>query len=97
MSICKATNHLAGIRPDPKSRLECNPRIPLMAPIDSRELNLTDVSETDVTPLVPREELNAWKRGFTPQAEIWNGRFAMLGVTLVLATVLILNWERLGF
>ncbi|AZB73697.2 high light inducible protein [Synechococcus elongatus] len=68
-----------------------------MAPIDSRELNLTDVSETDVTPLVPKEELNAWKRGFTPQAEIWNGRFAMLGVTLVLATVLILNWGWLGF
>nr|AZB73697.1 high light inducible protein [Synechococcus elongatus PCC 11801]QFZ93348.1 high light inducible protein [Synechococcus elongatus PCC 11802] len=47
--------------------------------------------------MVPKEELNAWKRGFTPQAEIWNGRFAMLGVTLVLATVLILNWGWLGF
>ena len=26
------------------------------------------------------EELNQWKRGFTPQAEIWNGRMAMLGL-----------------
>ncbi|MFM2158916.1 MAG: hypothetical protein RLZZ124_1390 [Cyanobacteriota bacterium] len=24
------------------------------------------------------EELNQWKRGFTPQAEIWNGRMAMV-------------------
>lgn len=67
-----------------------------MAPLNSQELNLTDVSETDV-PLVPKEELNAWKRGFTPQAEIWNGRFAMLGVTLVLAAVLLLNLGRLVF
>lgn len=22
---------------------------------------------------------NAWRWGFTPQAEIWNGRFAMIG------------------
>jgi Chlorophyll A-B binding protein len=22
---------------------------------------------------------NAWIRGFTPQAELWNGRFAMIG------------------
>lgn len=65
-----------------------------MAPLNSQELKLTDVSETDV-PLAPKEELNAWKRGFTPQAEIWNGRFAMLGVTLVLAAVLVLNLSRL--
>ena len=29
---------------------------------------------------------NAWKFGFTPQAELWNGRLAMLGF---LAAVLI--------
>ena len=28
---------------------------------------------------VGSDELNAWKRGFTPQAEIWNGRLAMIG------------------
>jgi len=27
-------------------------------------------------------ELNAWRRGFTPQAEIWNGRLAMLGLSV---------------
>jgi len=35
------------------------------------------------------EELNQWKRGFTPQAEIWNGRLAMLGLSVGIATLLI--------
>jgi hypothetical protein len=26
---------------------------------------------------------NAWITGFTPQAELWNGRFAMIGFALV--------------
>jgi hypothetical protein len=34
-------------------------------------------------------ELNAWRRGFTPQAEIWNGRLAMLGLSVGLATLLL--------
>ncbi|MEM7725566.1 MAG: chlorophyll a/b-binding protein [Cyanobacteria bacterium P01_A01_bin.45] len=29
------------------------------------------------TPVV--EDRNAWRWGFTPQAEIWNGRLAMIG------------------
>jgi hypothetical protein len=29
---------------------------------------------------------NAWKFGFTPQAELWNGRFAMIGFVAALAT-----------
>ncbi|WP_296418983.1 high light inducible protein, partial [Vulcanococcus sp. DEBay_Sum22DG08_74] len=31
------------------------------------------------------EELNQWKRGFTPQAEIWNGRMAMVGLSVGLS------------
>mgnify|MGYP001285449634 CR=1 FL=1 len=27
-------------------------------------------------------ELNSWRRGFTPQAEIWNGRMAMFGLSV---------------
>ena len=34
-------------------------------------------------------ELNAWRRGFTPQAEIWNGRLAMLGFVIGLGTELL--------
>ena len=33
-------------------------------------------------------ELNSWRRGFTPQAEIWNGRLAMLGLSVGLAVLL---------
>ena len=33
-------------------------------------------------------ELNSWKRGFTPQAEIWNGRMAIAGLIILLAIVL---------
>jgi hypothetical protein len=29
---------------------------------------------------------NLWVWGFTPQAEIWNGRFAMLGFVALLLT-----------
>ena len=38
---------------------------------------------------VGREEINAWKRGFTPQAEIWNGRLAMLGLSVGLGVLLL--------
>jgi hypothetical protein len=51
----------------------------------------TGGSESTVLTPVPvsREELNAWRRGFTPQAEIWNGRLAMLGLSVGLAVLLI--------
>ena len=61
-----------------------SPEILLMAP------------KTDLQPKVVAEpidpiELNAWKRGFTPQAEIWNGRLAMLGLSIGMATLLIVR------
>ena len=40
---------------------------------------------------VPTEELNSWRRGFTPQAEIWNGRMAMFGLAIGLIIVYILK------
>ncbi len=40
---------------------------------------------------VSRRELNSWRRGFTPQAEIWNGRMAIVGLILFLATLLLSN------
>ena len=36
-------------------------------------------------------ELNSWKRGFTPQAEIWNGRMAIAGLIILLAILLVSN------
>ena len=40
---------------------------------------------------VSSSELNAWRRGFTPQAEIWNGRLAMLGLSVGLAALLLVR------
>lgn len=40
---------------------------------------------------VSQEELNAWRRGFTPQAEIWNGRLAMLGLSVGLGVLLLVR------
>ncbi len=36
-------------------------------------------------------ELNSWKRGFTPQAEIWNGRMAIAGLIIILSILLVSN------
>ncbi|MAR06527.1 MAG: high light inducible protein [Cyanobium sp. NAT70] len=45
----------------------------------------------DTSKLVGAEELNSWRRGFTPQAEIWNGRLAMIGLSIGLAVVLLVR------
>ena len=44
--------------------------------------------------LVDKKELNLWKRGFTPQAEIWNGRMATVGIGTVSYTHLTLPTRR---
>ena len=36
-------------------------------------------------------ELNSWKRGFTPQAEIWNGRMAIAGLVILLTILFASN------
>ena len=36
---------------------------------------------------VDKQELNLWKRGFTPQAEIWNGRMATIGIGIIFIIV----------
>jgi hypothetical protein len=55
------------------------------------DIQTTDaaLNETFEAEPVSPEELNAWRRGFTPQAEIWNGRLAMLGLSVGLAVVLL--------
>ena len=40
---------------------------------------------------VDKSELNLWKRGFTPQAEIWNGRMATVGIGLILIFITLIN------
>ena len=46
---------------------------------------------TKSTRLASSSELNSWKRGFTPQAEIWNGRIAIAGLMILLTILLVSN------
>ena len=41
--------------------------------------------------LVDKNELNLWKRGFTPQAEIWNGRMATVGIGIIFIVIALLS------
>ncbi len=43
------------------------------------------------TKLVSSSEINSWKRGFTPQAEIWNSRMAIAGLIIVLTILVTSN------
>ena len=40
---------------------------------------------------VDKQELNLWKRGFTPQAEIWNGRMATIGIGIILIIIILIS------
>lgn len=55
-----------------------------MAPLDG-DFDGDVIGHEPVSP----SELNAWRRGFTPQAEIWNGRLAMLGLSVGLSVLLV--------
>ena len=41
--------------------------------------------------LVDKNELNLWKRGFTPQAEIWNGRMATVGIGILFIIIALIS------
>ena len=43
------------------------------------------------TEQVPSSELNAWRRGITPQAEIWNGRLAMVGLSVGIGVLVLVR------
>ena len=45
----------------------------------------------EINNLVDKKELNLWKRGFTPQAEIWNGRMATVGIGLILIIISLIS------
>ena len=46
---------------------------------------------TKTRKVVDKQELNLWKRGFTPQAEIWNGRMATIGIGIILIIVTLIS------
>ena len=49
------------------------------------------VKPTQTIKAVDKEELNLWKRGFTPQAEIWNGRMATIGIGIIFIIVALIS------
>ena len=51
-----------------------------------KEQSKFELNETKKT--VDKQELNLWKRGFTPQAEIWNGRMATIGIILIIIVLI---------
>ncbi len=51
----------------------------------------SDLKTTQIDEPVSSGELNSWRRGFTPQAEIWNGRMAMFGLAVGLSVLILAN------
>ena len=49
------------------------------------------VKTTETAKSVDKKELNLWKRGFTPQAEIWNGRMATIGIGIIFIIVALIS------
>ena len=49
------------------------------------------VKPTKTIKSVDKQELNLWKRGFTPQAEIWNGRMATVGIGIILIFIALIS------
>lgn len=49
------------------------------------------MTKTPTPPITNPEDRNAIRFGFTPQAEIWNGRLAMLGFVIAISIELFSN------
>jgi hypothetical protein len=55
------------------------------------------MTKTTTPPITNPEDRNAVKFGFTPQAEIWNGRLAMLGFVIAISIEFFSNQGVLHF
>ena len=49
------------------------------------------IEHNETKKFVDKKELNLWKRGFTPQAEIWNGRMATIGIGIILIIIALIS------
>ena len=49
------------------------------------------IQPNETKKFVDKQELNLWKRGFTPQAEIWNGRMATVGIGIMLIIIALIS------
>ena len=61
-------------------------------------MQTTNTPKTDLT---VRQEIianrNEWRFGFSPSAELWNGRFAMIGFVAALLTEILTGHGTLQF
>ena len=64
--------------------------------VDSEMEMEVETQQGNAVEQVDSVELNAWRRGFTPQAEIWNGRLAMLGLSIALGTLFVIRASTTG-
>ena len=55
----------------------------------NEQTNQNEINDTKN--FVDKKELNLWKRGFTPQAEIWNGRMATVGIGIILIIIALIS------
>jgi hypothetical protein len=55
------------------------------------------MSRTPNTVSTPISDRNAWRWGFTPQAEVWNGRLAMIGFVSAIVIELLSSQGVLHF
>ena len=53
--------------------------------------NKSKIKLNEEKKIVDKQELNLWKRGFTPQAEIWNGRMATIGIGIILIIIAMIS------
>ena len=53
--------------------------------------NQSKIELKETKKIVDKKELNLWKRGFTPQAEIWNGRMATVGIGIILIILALIS------
>lgn len=53
----------------------------------------SEIKDPQESEPVTKGELNSWRRGFTPQAEIWNGRMAMVAIFVSLMILLFARWS----
>jgi hypothetical protein len=49
------------------------------------QFGASKMSTTSTQTDPPNNKRNKWRWGFTPQAEIWNGRLAMIGFIFIVA------------
>ena len=73
-------------------------RPPLLKRVWNQHLLISDFVQmesrdesNEVSEPVSTHELNSWRRGFTPQAAIWNGRMAMIGLAIAFCSLLLLG------